>query len=89
MQKSKVDDQRQKFEGIASVLLANANDLAELSSALNGVVAQSIGDAILKARHGLGSELVSWNLADLSGQMGGFTEVCEARATIYAKAGPP
>lgn len=33
------------------------------------------------------TDLVSWVLADMSGQFGGFTQVCEVRTSIYAKPG--
>lgn len=72
------------FEGIASTILGNPDDSAEVSASIATIVPQAIGNAISNARAGLRSELVNWNLLNLSGTMGGFTQVCEIKATISA-----
>ena len=78
-----------EFDGVASTLLSNPDDQAEVAAALTELLPQALGTAIGKARAGLSSELVSWVLKDLSGQLGGFTQVCEVKASISAKAGSP
>jgi hypothetical protein len=77
-----------QFDGVVSTQ-ANPDDAAAVAAALSRLIPQALGAAIGNARAGLRSELVSWVLSDLSGQVGGFTHVCEVKATIHAKAGPP
>lgn len=76
----------QKFQGSASQVNVTPENLP---AALVEIQAASLADAIEKARQGLGSELISWVIADVSGQYGGFTWVCEVTTTIHAKSGPP
>jgi hypothetical protein len=78
-----------QFDGVASVLLNNPDDAAEVAAALAGLVPNALSIAIANAKAGLSSTLISWALANLSGQVGGFTHICEVKATISAKAGPP
>ncbi len=82
---TEVDQNQWKFSGSASRVNVTTETLSE---ALVKVQAASLANAIEKARQGLQSELVSWVLADVSGQFGGFTQVCEVRTTIYARSGP-
>lgn len=74
-----------KFQGSASQINITSGTLP---TALAEVQAASLADAIGKAMQSLGSDLISWVIADVSGQFGGFTEVCEVKTTIYAKVGP-
>jgi hypothetical protein len=78
-----------RFVGVASTLLSDPGDAAEVAAALQGLVPQSIASAVEAAVAGLDSNLVSWVLTELSGQLGGFTQVCEVKASISAKAGSP
>jgi hypothetical protein len=78
-----------QFDGVASVLLNNPDDATEVAAALAELIPNALSIAVGNAKAGLSSTLISWALADLSGQVGGFTHICEVKATISAKAGPP
>jgi len=76
-----------QFVGTASKLLSNPADDSEVTATLASLLPQALCAAISSARTGLNSELVSWTLAHLTGQLGGFTQVCEVNVAITAKAG--
>jgi hypothetical protein len=82
-------DTLQLFQETAATTIADPGDPNQVSAALITVLSDSVSGAIVKARNELGSELVSWNLVGISGQLGGFTQICEVTASIHAKAGSP
>ena len=71
-----------RFQGSASQFNV---PLEDLPAALVDVRAASLADAIKHAQEALKSNLIDWVLADVSGQYGGFTLVCEVKTAIYAK----
>jgi hypothetical protein len=81
--------QLQLFQETAATTVADPNDLTQVSAALSAVLSKSITGAIVKARNELGTELVSWDLVGMSGQLGGFTVICEVTTSIHAKSGSP
>ncbi|NEP11428.1 MAG: DUF4494 domain-containing protein [Symploca sp. SIO1A3] len=80
-----VKEDKLKFQGSASQL--NVTQEA-LPAVLVELQAASLAEAIKNAQEALSSTLISWVLADVSGQFGGFTQVCEVTTVIYAKSGP-
>lgn len=64
------------------------------NSQLNGALvsrltSDALARAIILAKQQLGTDLVSWSLASLSGQSGGFAEIFEVTAAVNAHPGPP
>jgi hypothetical protein len=78
----------QRFEGAASMTLADPNDPAQLENAFKTVFPHAVTEAILKAKNELHTDLVSWTFATLLGQVGGFTQIYEIRVAIDGKVGP-
>ena len=54
-----------------------------------GDIREALDDAIAAAKTGLRSSLVSWKLAEVSGETGGVVAANKLTVVIQARAGPP
>ena len=84
MKSERANVQKWRFDGDASAVNVTNE---QMPKAIATALAEALSKAILEAKNQLRTDLISWVLAEVAGECGGFTELCQVKVAIYAKPG--